>query len=46
VRKIPDESLADHYHLVEKASHMAVAAPGYVTIIVDCPGLLSPGVQV
>lgn len=35
----------DHCRLIEKASHMAVAAPGYVTIIVDFPGLVSPGSQ-
>ena len=35
----------DHCRLIEKASHMAVAAPGYVTIVVDFPGLIAPGGQ-
>ncbi|ARE85473.1 hypothetical protein rosmuc_03943 [Roseovarius mucosus DSM 17069] len=35
----------DRCRLIEKASHMAVAAPGCVTVVVDFPGLVSPGGQ-
>jgi hypothetical protein len=35
----------DRCRLIEKASHMAVAAPGYVTTAVDFSGLVSPGGQ-